>query len=134
MEQGWLRMEKIDTDYRQNWKVWAKFFKPFNLDVNPLNQVFGDFFFALASPDSIHTFNDGIKQEIRKYRAVNRDPNSQFISGFTCVQINYQKENEVEIETAVLSKRPLKWKNKTTTHSPGNSNKTVYTIICFSTR
>ena len=43
----WLRMEKIDTDYKQNYKMRAKLFKPFNLDVNPLNQVFGFLFHIL---------------------------------------------------------------------------------------
>ena len=33
MKQGWLRMEKIDTDYKQrNLKSLAKLFKPFNRD------------------------------------------------------------------------------------------------------
>ena len=33
-------MEKIDTDYRQQiWKIEAKLFKPFNLDVVPLKKL-----------------------------------------------------------------------------------------------
>ena len=39
-EQGWLRMEKIDTDYtQQNWKILAKLFKLFNHDIAPLRWV-----------------------------------------------------------------------------------------------
>ena len=37
MEQGWLRMEKIDTDCKQRiLKSLAKLFKPFNRDWAPL--------------------------------------------------------------------------------------------------
>ena len=39
MEQGWLRMEKIDTDCKQRiLKSLAKLFKPFNRDWAPLTQ------------------------------------------------------------------------------------------------
>ena len=39
-EPGWLRMEKIDTDYKQrNWKIEAKFFKSFNGEVTPLKEA-----------------------------------------------------------------------------------------------
>ena len=35
-EQGWLGIEKIDTDYKQqNWKVWLNFLNSFNNDVAP---------------------------------------------------------------------------------------------------
>ena len=40
MEQGWLRMEKIDTDCKQRiLKSLAKLFKPFNRDWAPLSTI-----------------------------------------------------------------------------------------------
>ena len=40
MEQGWLRMEKIDTDCKQRiLKSLAKLFKPFNRDWAPLTII-----------------------------------------------------------------------------------------------
>ena len=39
MEQGWLRIEKIDTDCKQRiLKSLAKLFKPFNRDWAPLTR------------------------------------------------------------------------------------------------